>query len=85
MKLTAVNWKTLAIVAGLILSTSLTACSTSSTPPAADSTKQGDAMKGDAMKGDGKGDAMKGDAMKGDAMKGDAMKSNEKKTPTTKP
>jgi pentapeptide MXKDX repeat protein len=89
MKLTAANWKILAIVAGLILSTSLTACSTSSTPPAADSTKQGDAMKGDAMKGDGKGDAMKGDAMKGDgkgdAMKGDAMKSNEKKTPTTKP
>jgi pentapeptide MXKDX repeat protein len=76
MKLTAVNWKILAIVAGLILSTSLTACSTSSTPPAADSTKQGDAMKGDAMKGD---------AMKGGAMKGDAMKSNEKKTPTTKP
>jgi pentapeptide MXKDX repeat protein len=99
MKLTAVNWKILAIVAGLILSTSLTACSTSSTPPAADSTKQGDAMKGDAMKGDamksdGKGDAMKGDAMKGDgkgdamkggAMKGDAMKSDDKKTPATKP
>ncbi|WP_373540471.1 pentapeptide MXKDX repeat protein [Chamaesiphon sp.] len=94
MKLTALNWKFLAIVAGLILSTSLTACSTSSTPPAADSTKQGDAMKGDAMKGDGKGDAMKGDAMKGDgkgdamkggAMKGDAMKSDDKKTPATKP
>jgi hypothetical protein len=73
MKLTAVNWKILAIVAGLTLSASLTACSP--TPSAPDATKQGDAMKGDAMKGDGKGDAMKGDA----------MKSNEKKTPTTKP
>jgi pentapeptide MXKDX repeat protein len=68
MKLTALNWKILAI-AGLILSTSLTACAP--TPSATDSMKQGDAMKGDAMKGD---------AMKGDAMKGDA-----KKTPTTKP
>jgi pentapeptide MXKDX repeat protein len=82
MKLTALNWKILAIVAGLTLSASLTACAP--TPSAPDATKQGDAMKSD-----GKGDAMKGDAMKGDgkgdAMKGDAMKSNEKKTPTTKP
>jgi pentapeptide MXKDX repeat protein len=73
MKLTTVstkNWQVLALIAGLILSTTLTSCSTASP----DATQQGDAMKGDAMKD--KGDAMKGDAMKdkGDAMKGDAMK-----------
>jgi pentapeptide MXKDX repeat protein len=102
MKLTTVfasinytkNWKALALIAGLILSTTLTACSTTPTAPP-DATQQGDAMKGDAMKGDAmKGDAMKGDAMKGDAMKdkggamkGDAMKDkgDAKPTPTTKP
>jgi pentapeptide MXKDX repeat protein len=86
------NLKVLAVIAGLILCTNLTACST--TPTATpDATQQGDAMKdkggamkGDAMKGDAmKGDAMKGDAMKGDAMKGDAMKGDAKPTPTTKP
>jgi pentapeptide MXKDX repeat protein len=92
MKLTTVfasinytkNWKALALIAGLILSTTLTACSTTPTAPP-DATQQGDAMKGDAMKGD----AMKGDAMKdkGGAMKGDAMKDkgDAKPTPTTKP
>jgi pentapeptide MXKDX repeat protein len=82
------NWKVLALIAGLMLSTTLTSCSTASP----DATQQGDAMKGDAMKD--KGDAMKGDAMKGDAMKdkggamkGDAMKDKGGATPTpsTKP
>jgi pentapeptide MXKDX repeat protein len=77
------NWKALAVIAGLTLT--LNACSSTPTPQAAPA---GDAMKGDAMKKDGDamkkdgdamkkdGDAMKGDAMKkdGDAMKGDAMK-----------
>ncbi|WP_309735627.1 pentapeptide MXKDX repeat protein [Chamaesiphon sp. OTE_75_metabat_556] len=65
------NWKVLVLIAGLILSTTLTSCSP--TPTATP-----DAMKGDAMKGD----AMKGDAMKD---KGDAMKGDPKATPTTKP
>jgi pentapeptide MXKDX repeat protein len=75
----AMNWKVLAVIAGLLLSTNLIACSTSQTVPAdamkGDSMKKdGDAMKGDSMKKDG--DAMKGDSMKkdGDAMKGDSMK-----------
>jgi pentapeptide MXKDX repeat protein len=61
------DWKVLVVIAGLMLSVNLTACSTSEKAPA-------DAMKGDAMKKDG--DAMKGDSMKkdGDAMKGDSMK-----------
>lgn len=46
------NWKVLVLIAGLILSTTLTSCSP--TPTATP-----DAMKGDAMKD--KGDAMKGD------------------------
>jgi hypothetical protein len=67
MKLTTVfasanytkNWKDLALIAGLILATTLTSCST--TPTATpDATQQGDAMKGDAMEDNG--DAMKGDA-----------------------
>jgi pentapeptide MXKDX repeat protein len=83
------NWQALVLVAGLILSTTLTSCSP--TPTASpDATQQGDAMKGDAMKGDAmKGDAMKdkGGAMKGDAMKdkGGAMKGDAKPTPATKP
>jgi hypothetical protein len=60
MKLTTVfasinytkNWKALALIAGLILSTTLTACST--TPTATPDAMKGDAMKGDAMKGDAK-------------------------------
>jgi pentapeptide MXKDX repeat protein len=87
MKLTTVfasinytkNWKALALIAGLILSTTLTACSTTPTAPP-DATQQGDAMKGDAMKGDAMKD--KGGAMKGDAMKD---KGDAKPTPTTKP
>jgi pentapeptide MXKDX repeat protein len=92
------NWKVLALIAGLILSTALTSCSP--TPTASpDATQQGDAMKdkGGAMKGDAmkdkdgamKGDEMKGDAMKdkGGAMKGDAMKDKGGATPSpsTKP
>jgi pentapeptide MXKDX repeat protein len=66
------DWKVLVVIAGLMLSVNLTACSTSEKAPA--DAMKGDAMKGDSMKKDG--DAMKGDAMKkdGDAMKGDAMK-----------
>ncbi|WP_373538331.1 pentapeptide MXKDX repeat protein [Chamaesiphon sp.] len=80
------NWKVLVLLAGLILFTTLTSCST--TPTATpDATQQGDAMKdkGDGMKGDAMKD--KGDAMKGDAMKdkGGAMKGDAKPTPTTKP
>jgi predicted small secreted protein len=42
------NWKALALIAGLILSTTLTSCST--TPTATpDATQQGDAMKGSAF------------------------------------
>lgn len=69
------NWKLITLAAGLILTTSLTACSTkpeNSTNQVSPS-PAGDAMSapsGDAMKKDG--DAMKnGDAMKKD---GDAMK-----------
>ncbi len=80
------NWKILVLLAGLILSTTLTSCST---PPTAtpDATQQGDAMKDKdgAMKGDAMKD--KGGAMKGDAMKdkGGAMKGDVKPTPTSKP
>jgi pentapeptide MXKDX repeat protein len=59
----AMNWKVFAVIAGIILSANLTACSTSQTVP-------DDAMKGDSMKKDG--DAMKGDSMKKD---GDKQKS----------
>jgi hypothetical protein len=68
MKLTTVfasvnytkNWKVLALIAGLILSTTLTSCST--TPTATPNAMKGDAMKDKdgAMKD--KGGAMKGDA-----------------------
>jgi pentapeptide MXKDX repeat protein len=75
------NWQAFALIAGFLLSTTLTSCSTApSVSPEA--TQQGGAMKGDAMKDKGgamKGDAMKGDAMKGDAMKGDAMKGDAMK------
>ncbi len=72
---TNMNSKIIALIAGLALMGSLTACSVPESPKP--NTAQPDAMKqGDAMKKDG--DAMKGDAMKkdGDAMKkdGDAMK-----------
>jgi pentapeptide MXKDX repeat protein len=78
------NWKVLALIAGLILSTTLTSCSPAPTA-SPDATQQGDAMKGDAMKD--KGGAMKGDGTKGDAMKdkGGAMKGDATPTPTTKP
>jgi hypothetical protein len=68
------NWKILVLLAGLILSTTLTSCST---PPTAtpDATQQGDTMKD-------KDGAMKGDAMKD---KGGAMKGDAKPTPTTNP
>jgi pentapeptide MXKDX repeat protein len=74
----AMNWKVLAVIAGIILSANLTACSTSQTVPA-------DAMKGDSMKKDG--DAMKGDSMKkdGDAMKGDSMKKDDDKQKSPSP
>jgi pentapeptide MXKDX repeat protein len=81
----AMNWKVLVVIAGLILSANLTACSTSEKVPP-------DAMKGDSMKKDGdtmKGDSMKkdGDAMKGDSMKkdGDAMQKSPSPTATNKP
>jgi hypothetical protein len=74
------NWKVLTLIAGLILSTTLTSCSPAPTA-SPDATQQGDAKD--------KGGAMKGDAMKdrGGAMKGDAMKDKggETPTPTTKP
>jgi pentapeptide MXKDX repeat protein len=91
------NWKILVVIAGLILSANLTACSTSEKVPAdamkGDSMKKdGDAMKGDSMKKDGdamKGDSMKkdGGAMKGDSMKkdGDAMQKSPSPTATNKP
>jgi hypothetical protein len=77
MKLAAAytkNWKVLALIAGVILSTTLTSCSPAPTA-SPDATQQGDAMKGDAMKGD----VMKD---KGGAMKGDAMKDKGGATPT---
>ena len=76
------NYKTVGLIAGLILTASLAACSSkpastnqvAPASPTAETTTPGDAMSGDAMKKDG--DAMKksGDAMSGDAMSGDAMK-----------
>jgi hypothetical protein len=69
------NWKALALIAGLILSTTLTSCSTTPTVTPDATTQQGDAMKD-------KGGAMKGDAMKD---KGGAMKGEATPTPTTKP
>jgi hypothetical protein len=88
------NWKVLALIAGLILSTALTSCSPTPTASPDATTQQGDAMKnkGGAMKGDAMKDkdgAMKGDAMKDKdgAMKGDAMKDKGGATPSpsTKP
>ncbi|MBN3898282.1 MAG: hypothetical protein HWQ41_24305 [Nostoc sp. NOS(2021)] len=81
------NWKTLSLIAGLILTTSLTACS--STPetnnqiapeasPGMSKDKAGDAMSkdkaGDAMSKDKAGDAMSKDKA-GDAMKSPASSS----------
>ena len=83
------NYKTVGLIAGLILTASLAACSSkpastnqvAPASPTAETTTPGNAMSGDAMKKDGdamqkSGDAMSGDAMSGDAMKkeGDAMK-----------
>jgi hypothetical protein len=57
------NWKIACLSVGLIVITSLTACSSKSEPinQAAPSSAPGDAMKSDTMK---QGDAMKDDAMK---------------------
>jgi pentapeptide MXKDX repeat protein len=81
------NWKTLSLIAGLILTTSLTACSSSpasnnqiapEASPAMSKDKAGDAMGKDAMGKDAMGkDAMGKDAMgkdkAGGAMGKDAM------------
>ncbi|MEH1785507.1 hypothetical protein [Nostoc sp.] len=76
------NWKTLSLIAGLILTTSLTACSSSpasnnqiapEASPAMSKDKAGDAMGKDAMGKDKAGDAMGKDAMGKDAMGKDAM------------
>ncbi|MEH1852457.1 MAG: hypothetical protein V7L11_12400 [Nostoc sp.] len=80
------NWKILSLIAGLILTTSLTACSSSpasnnqispNASPAMSKDKAGDAMGKDAMGKDKAGDAMGKDAMgkdkAGDAMGKDAM------------
>ncbi len=68
------NWKVLALIAGVILSTTLTSCSPAPTASPC-CVASGDAMKGDTIKGD----AMKD---KGGAMKGDAMKDKGGATPT---
>ena len=80
------NWKTLSLIAGLILTTSLTACSSSpasnnqiapEASPAMSKDKAGDAMGKDAMGKDKAGGAMGKDAMgkdkAGGAMGKDAM------------
>ncbi|MEH2283994.1 MAG: hypothetical protein V7K90_22160 [Nostoc sp.] len=76
------NWKTLSLIAGLILTTSLTACSSSpasnnqiapEASPAMSKDKAGDAMGKDAMGKDAMGKDKAGDAMSKDKA-GDAMK-----------
>ena len=75
------NWKTLSLIAGLILTTSLTACSSNpasnnqiapEATPAMSKDKAGDAMGKDAMGKDKAGDAMSKDKA-GGAMGKDAM------------
>ncbi|MEH1768572.1 hypothetical protein [Nostoc sp.] len=82
------NWKILSLIAGLILTTSLTACSSSpasnnqispNASPAMSKDKAGDAMGKDAMGKDKAGDAMGKDAM-GKDKAGDAMKQSPAST-----
>ena len=93
------NWKLLLVIAGLTLTTSLTACSkkddaaapdatkTETTKTETTETKPADAPKGDAKPADSmapKSDAKPADGMKpADAPKGDTTKTT--KTETTKP
>ena len=87
------NWKTLSLIAGLILTTSLTACSSSpasnnqiapEASPAMSKDKGGDAMGKDAMGKDAMGKDKVGDVMGKDAMgkdkAGDAMKESPAST-----
>jgi len=80
------NWKALCLIAGLSLTTSLTACSSSpasnnqvvpDASPAMSKDKAGDAMSNDKMGIDKAGDAMSNDKMgkdkAGDAMSNDKM------------
>jgi hypothetical protein len=80
------NWKLLLVIAGLTLTTSLTACSKKEDAAAPDATKS-DAKPADGMKpADApKSDTKPADGMKPatDAPKGDATKTT--KTETTKP
>jgi pentapeptide MXKDX repeat protein len=76
------NYKTVGLIAGLILTASLAACSSkpastnqvAPASPTAETTTPGNAMSGDAMKKEGDAMQKSGDAMSGDAMSGDAMK-----------
>ncbi|MHC5599954.1 MAG: hypothetical protein ACYTXC_29175 [Nostoc sp.] len=67
------NWKTLSLIAGLILTTSLTACSSSPASNNQIAPEASPAMGKDAMGKDKAGGAMGKDAM-GKDKAGDAMK-----------